>query len=998
MATDEFEDALIASLEAAEQVHSLKNASLHRSNSITCASDKSVDEMRAELISRYRLWPHLVRMLYDYQVIGVHVGISKFRGRMMLCDEMGLGKTWQAIAIASYFMKGGINPNSNKLLIAVKASLRLQWADAIEALMPSLSPLDIRVVSSGSDRLLHLLQPVAERPSVIIVSHALCRQLYDVNIAIPDICCVIVDEAQCMRLAEKKRYKGGKWASESKQADAISRIVMRARYALLLTGTPIFSEPCQLWPFIHSLLGCSTPHKHRCSTIPWPSQDRAAAPIKSKAAPWKSYTDFCKQFMFWKPEIYKWIIRNEACKEELRRWLFKNIMVRRLTTDVDVDIPDSVREVYHIEVEKELIKRVEDFAGCGRSDVPSSEQTWDAQFEKSTLLGLAKVEWVAQRALYELQCGRAKKILIWFHHIPVGRKLQSALTGTLPKHYRVGFIDGSVTTAERDIIIQEFKNPCSSTACLIMGIKCGNAGLNLGFANVAIFSELWPVSAATMLQAERRIVRAGCEDARKSKKQIYPVLSNCAGIESRCGWVDIDQGVFPILFHQLDRTIGTVDGKKAAERGKKIERVIFNKALLKKHVEHKRASSEEIAAAKAALILDLEKKSDDIDIREHRIDDDIPNDCDVHFLVSPATRRVHIVKRESGLPLGFSMNIIRPLHKSSWRSLCPYAWQALKKSGFNITNKEIWQPRVDSLCYFMQQFSELSSRRKNMIIRKRSPISDVPRTKKELEKERKQKMKMRGSRKRYLNGIKVATGTFAERVNMRVGNSKSIRVVHRVDEMRIRCESCTNPFLFFERSGISLNVFLTSKVILRGQNAFLTCSQQCARSMQRLRYHRSLRSSVRERDKGVCENCKLDTLHLFTELKRTTDTSQWFQSLKDHFPRGGMMRGHVDWMSSLIEGDNASLNEGNFWHADHICAVADGGGLAQLEDMQTLCLPCHKVKTAQECTQRAKKKRKKKSKRRTKKKDTNNKVSTPDTIVALDFDDDDDFVDGTFDY
>ena len=57
---------------------------------------------------------------------------------------------------------------------------------------------------------------------------------------------------------------------------------------------------------------------------------------------------------------------------------------------------------------------------------------------------------------------------------------------------------------------------------------------------------------------------------------------------------------------------------------------------------------------------------------------------------------------------------------------------------------------------------------------------------------------------------------------------------------------------------------------------------------------------------------------------------------------------------------------------------------------QLLCVPCHKVKAAQECTQRAKKKRKKKSKRRTKKKDTN-KVSTPDNIVALDFDDDDDF-------
>jgi 5-methylcytosine-specific restriction endonuclease McrA len=37
--------------------------------------------------------------------------------------------------------------------------------------------------------------------------------------------------------------------------------------------------------------------------------------------------------------------------------------------------------------------------------------------------------------------------------------------------------------------------------------------------------------------------------------------------------------------------------------------------------------------------------------------------------------------------------------------------------------------------------------------------------------------------------------------------------------------------------------------------------------------------------------------------------------------------------------------EGDFWQADHILAVAEGGGDCGLENLQTLCAPCHKLET-----------------------------------------------------
>jgi ethanolamine utilization cobalamin adenosyltransferase len=37
--------------------------------------------------------------------------------------------------------------------------------------------------------------------------------------------------------------------------------------------------------------------------------------------------------------------------------------------------------------------------------------------------------------------------------------------------------------------------------------------------------------------------------------------------------------------------------------------------------------------------------------------------------------------------------------------------------------------------------------------------------------------------------------------------------------------------------------------------------------------------------------------------------------------------------------------EGDFWQADHIVPVAQGGGDAGLDNLRTLCTPCHLIET-----------------------------------------------------
>jgi len=74
-------------------------------------------------------------------------------------------------------------------------------------------------------------------------------------------------------------------------------------------------------------------------------------------------------------------------------------------------------------------------------------------------------------------------------------------------------------------------------------------------------------------------------------------------------------------------------------------------------------------------------------------------------------------------------------------------------------------------------------------------------------------------------------------------------------------------------------------------------------------------------------------------------------------------------MQALLESHYSTLGDrikrmlndpkaGDFWEADHVVAVAEGGGESDLQNFQTLCVPCHAKKS------RAQKERSKTEKRK----------------------------------
>lgn len=104
------------------------------------------------------------------------------------------------------------------------------------------------------------------------------------------------------------------------------------------------------------------------------------------------------------------------------------------------------------------------------------------------------------------------------------------------------------------------------------------------------------------------------------------------------------------------------------------------------------------------------------------------------------------------------------------------------------------------------------------------------------------------------------------------------------------------------------------------------CSDFCVHEWRLRTDPGFLREQVAARDKGICALCSLDTIAAFRKLKRAR----------------GQYRSDL-----LAQYGLKSLTRRTLWDADHIVPVVEGGGECDLDNIRTLCLPCHRAQTAE---------------------------------------------------
>lgn len=120
-----------------------------------------------------------------------------------------------------------------------------------------------------------------------------------------------------------------------------------------------------------------------------------------------------------------------------------------------------------------------------------------------------------------------------------------------------------------------------------------------------------------------------------------------------------------------------------------------------------------------------------------------------------------------------------------------------------------------------------------------------------------------------------------------------------------------------------------------------------------------LRFKVFERDHGICAACEQDC-DVLEQRTWGFSTMQKLPRKKQH--RDALTRHHsqrTEMVKALITNGYARLVSNHprtLWEADHIVPLTDGGTFG-LDNLQTLCQPCHIEKTADEARWRTKRRK-----------------------------------------
>ena len=120
------------------------------------------------------------------------------------------------------------------------------------------------------------------------------------------------------------------------------------------------------------------------------------------------------------------------------------------------------------------------------------------------------------------------------------------------------------------------------------------------------------------------------------------------------------------------------------------------------------------------------------------------------------------------------------------------------------------------------------------------------------------------------------------------------------------------------------------------------CGQECVDAYLFENHQSVRRAKVKERDRGICADCGLDTVALARALRRL-ENATWRRG------RAGCGRIRTaQWMRAreikrALRIPSHRFDE--FWDADHIVPQAEGGPHS-MENLRTLCIWCHRRVTA----------------------------------------------------
>ncbi|CAJ2650093.1 unnamed protein product [Trifolium pratense] len=463
-----------------------------------------------DLRDRYDKIPSYVESkLLPFQRDGIRF-ILQHGCRAFLADEMGLGKTLQAIAVAACVQ------DSWPVLILAPSALRLQWASMIQQWLniPSSDILVVLSQSGGSNRGGFNIVSSSAKSSIHldglfnIISYDLVPKMQN-TLMTSDFKVVIADESHFLKNAQAKR------------TTASLPIIKKAKYAILLSGTPALSRPIELFKQLEALYPDVYKNVHEYGNR------------------------YCKGGVFG-------LYQGASNHEELHNLMKATSMIRRLKKDVLSELPVKRRQQIFLDLADKDMKQINalfrelEMVKAKIKASKSQEEAESLKFTQKNLINRiytdsaeAKIPAVLDYVGTVIEAGC--KFLIFAHHLPMIDAIHEFL---LKKKVGCIRIDGGTPSGSRQQLVTEFQEKDAIKAA-VLSIKAGGVGLTLTAASTVIFAELsW--TPGDLIQAEDRVHRIG----QVSSVNIYYLLANDT----------VDDIIWDVVQSKLDNLGQMLDG------------------------------------------------------------------------------------------------------------------------------------------------------------------------------------------------------------------------------------------------------------------------------------------------------------------------------------------------------------------------------------------------------------------------------------------------------
>lgn len=465
-----------------------------------------------DLRERYSNIPvELESRLLHFQREGIRFALEH-GGRALIADEMGLGKTLQAIAFAACFK------DDWPVLVVTPSSLRLHWAAMIIQWL-NISPRDILVVMPqcfGSNKEgFDIVQAVGKHPLRLdgcfnIVSYDLVTKFQD-ELTQSNFKIIIADEAHYLKNAQAKRTL------------ACVPLLQRAKYSILLTGTPALSRPIELFKQLEAL----------------------------QPAIYRSVHEYGKRYCM--GGLFG-VYQGASNCEELHTLMKSTIMIRRLKKDVLSELPLKRRQQIYLSLDERGLKQMRVLfyeLETVKRDLKSCQSVEDAEklkYSERQLISKIYTETAQVKVpavqdylstIIEADC----KFLMFAHH----KSMLDGIEQFLMKK-KVGYvrIDGSTASSSRQALVTKFQENDHVKAA-VLAIRAAGLGLTLTAASTVIFAEMsW--TPGDLVQAEDRAHRIG----QVSSVNVYYLHAHDT----------VDDLIWDSVQHKLENVGQVLDGKE----------------------------------------------------------------------------------------------------------------------------------------------------------------------------------------------------------------------------------------------------------------------------------------------------------------------------------------------------------------------------------------------------------------------------------------------------